>query len=269
MFYFLLNFRPRTRTVGCNSMSVHSVSVSCGTVEPSLMKTSLKGITIEPSNEQQNLRVTTIKGITIAPTSEDQNLKMTAVKGITIAPSASPERELRSDVPLLSLRDMNKQPIVRTNATQTYSPSTHQQGTQASPAVINKATDANDLIRLVHKTSMTEVAQKRDQIVHTGDLIKVLQIGTNTPHPVMPVTRSTASNTDMINVKSVGINVETSMETIPNNQGNLSLNNLSKIPRPSPMAQRKFVRQDTFTVSTMIPVETPPVRECPAEAALK
>lgn len=233
------------------------------------MKTALSGITIAP--EEKNLMKTTIAGITIAP--EEQQLMTTSIKGITIAPSKPIEQEMKPEVPSaasLSLRDMNKLPVTRTSATQTFGVSTQQQGTQSSPIVINKATDSTDLVRLVHKTSMTEVSQKRDQIVHTGDLIKVLQAGTNTPPPVVAVTRSTACNTNSVLVKSVGVNCETSqLEGTQNHLGNsLMVNSSSKIPRPSPMAQRKFVRQETFTVSTGSGNENA-VKECPAEALWK
>jgi hypothetical protein len=189
----------------------------------------------------------------------------TTIKGITIAPQSKQQPELMErQSSSLSLKDMSKAPITRTSATQTLSPTRNQQGTQFSPLVTSKATDSNDLIRLVHKFANTEVSQKRDQIVHTGDLVKVQQIGTNTPPPVFAITRSTASNTNLVTVKSVGVNCEQTQ----NSMESLSLNHLgtsSKIPRPSPMAQRKFVRQDTFTVST----SPPEVKECPAEKLLK
>lgn len=158
---------------------------------------------------------------------------------------------------------MNKSPAQKTSATQTMHPLMHQQATQSSPIVINKATDSTDLIRLVHKMSMTEVSQKRDQMVHTADLVKISQTGTNTPTPVVPLTRSTASNTSAVDVKSVGINCETQFESlgIPIHQGT------SKIPRPSPILnQKKFTRQETFTVSTKSSMSDEDiVRECPVE----
>ena len=198
----------------------------------------------------------TVEGITIAPV-------LPSVKEPVKDTKEPPKRELSS----LSLRDMNKLPVTRTNATQTLNPLMHQQATQYSPAVINKATDSNDLIRSVHKMSMTEVAQTRDQMAHTGDLIKVLQIGTNTPPPVVPLTRSTASNTTTLLVKSVGTNSDATIEHVQNQSGSLSVNNSSKIPRPSPSAQRKFARQDTFTVAKQS--EEAKMKECPAEALLK
>lgn len=196
---------------------------------------------------------------------------ITTIKGITISPStAVAPLEAAESAPLLSLKDMNKLPVNRSSATQTFNPITHQQATQSTPSVTNKATDSNDLIRLVHKLSMTEVAQKRDQIVHTADLIKFQQIGTNTPPPPIPLMRTTASNTNLITTKSVGVNSDNQAEmfnvgTVMNHQGVSS-----KIPRPSPMAQRKFVRQETFTVnSTSAPIEDDLVKECPAEKLWK
>lgn len=193
---------------------------------------------------------------------EEQNLMMTTIKGITISPSTvSNQQSVEQSIASLSLKDLNKLPIVRTSATQTLNPSMHQQATQYSPVVTSKATDSNDLIRVVHKLSMTEVSPKRDQMVHTGDLVKLQQMGTNTPPQLVAITRSTASNTNSITVKSVGTNCESQTENL-----NLSLNQIgSKIPRPSPMAQRKFVRQETFTVSS----NQSEVKECPAEKLLK
>lgn len=194
---------------------------------------------------------------------------VTFVKGITIAPSApttpTPDLIVQPEVPSLSLKDMNKLPIQRTSSTQTHHHAVHQQGTQASPLVVNKATDANDLIRLAHKMSQSETPQKRDQMVHTKDLVKQHQIGTNTPPVVVPITRSTASNTAAVTTKTVGVNCETQSETLG---VSLNLQGNSKIPRPSPMAQRKFVRQETFTVAKK-PAEENSVMECPAEALLK
>lgn len=192
---------------------------------------------------------------------EEQNLMMTTIKGITIPPSTVPNQQptIEPTVASLSLKDMNKLPVVRTSATQTLNPLMHQQATQYSPLVTSKATDSNDLIRVVHKLSMTEVSPKRDQMVHTGDLVKVQQTGTNTPATPVATTRTTASNTNSVTLKSVGTNCEHQTENL-----NLSVNqigNSSKIPRPSPMAQRKFVRQDTYTV--------PMNQECPAEKLLK
>jgi hypothetical protein len=229
--------KVQTRSIGCGSTGKQMREISCGTEEPNLMMTMIKGITISPST--------------------------VANKTVEIIPTASP----------LSLKDMNKLPITRTSATQTFNPLTHNQTTQSSPNVTHKATDSNDLIRLVHKNSMTEVAQKRDQIVHTSDLIKFQQAGTNTPPPVVPITRSTASNTNLITVKSVGINCETQSEPT----SNLSLNHIgngSKIPRPmpqpSPNTQRKvFVRQETFTVAKSPPPQINFMQECPAEKMLK
>ena len=211
---------------------------------------------------------------------------VTFVKGITIAPS-TPVSPIQvpvnlPEVPSLSLKDMNKLPIQRTSATQTQHSLVHQQGTQFSPSVVNKATDANDLIRLVHKMSQSEVPQKRDQMVHTKDLVELNQIGTNTPPVVVPTTRSTASNTSAIFTKNVGVNCEyvpESLGTVLSQRESvrealgIGLSQLgngnggSKIPRPSPMAQRKFVRQETFTVKK--PAEDDDAKECPAEMLLK
>lgn len=167
----------------------------------------------------------------------------------------------------LSLKDMNKSPISRTSTTQTSSPLMQPQATQSNPSVTNKATDSNDLVRLVHKMSMTEIPSKRDQIVHTADLIVVHQTGTNTPTlGVTPLMRSTASNTNLISVKSIGVNpCEQQVELMGNN-----IVNSSKIPRPSPMSQRKFMRQETFTVTTNnLPAYSDTIKECPAERLFK
>lgn len=196
---------------------------------------------------------------------------MTTITGITIAPSeilpAAQASVTLLETPSLSLKDMNKLPVHRTSATQTQNPVTNQQATQYSPTVINKATDSNDLIRLAHKISMTEGSAKRDQMVHTGDLIKLNQTGTNTPPAPVAITRSTASNTITVDVKSVGVNSENLIDThgtLLSHQGS------SRIPRPNAVGQRKFMRQETFTVSDQ-PETTDEqvIRECPAEQMLK
>lgn len=192
---------------------------------------------------------------------------MTMIKGITISSSSATSVQEPQMTTPLSLKDMNKSPISRTSTTQTSSPLMQPQATQSNPSVTNKATDSNDLVRLVHKMSMTEIPSKRDQIVHTADLIVVHQTGTNTPTlGVTPLMRSTASNTNLISVKSIGVNpCEQQVELMGNN-----IVNSSKIPRPSPMSQRKFMRQETFTVTTNnLPAYSDTIKECPAERLFK
>lgn len=221
-------------------LRIKTRSIASGTVSPSSRNAS-------SGTDEPNLMVTIVKGINITAT----------------APAQVPVEQ--PDVPSLSLKDMNKLPVQRSSATQTQIPLVHQQATQSTISVTNKATDSNDLVRLVHKLSQSEVTLKRDQMSHTKDLLQVHQTGTNTPPVVVPITRSTASNTLAVTTKNVGVNCETQMETLTtglNQQGN------SKIPRPSPMAQRKFVRQDTFTVSKK-PLEENTVKQCPAEMLLK
>lgn len=192
---------------------------------------------------------------------------MTMIKGITISSSSATSVQEPQMTTPLSLKDMNKSPISRTSTTQTSSPLMQPQATQSNPSVTNKATDSNDLVRLVHIMSMTEIPSKRDQIVHTADLIVVHQTGTNTPTlGVTPLMRSTASNTNLISVKSIGVNpCEQQVELMGNN-----IVNSSKIPRPSPMSQRKFMRQETFTVTTNnLPAYSDTIKECPAERLFK
>lgn len=222
-----LFLRPKLRTIGCNPIVPQTSDSSCGT--------------------------------------DSQPLTMTLVEGITIA--STTDQPPNKDALSLSLKDMNKLPITRTNGTQTLHLLMHNQTTQSSPSVINKATDSNDLIRVIHRTSMTENPQKRDQNVHTGDLITVLQAGTNTPPPLLPITRTTASNTATVIVKSVGINCDPQSEASAINL----FGNSSKIPRPSPLPQRKFVRQETFTVSSTQSKDDDDeiFKQCPAEALLK
>lgn len=193
----------------------------------------------------------------------------TKIEGITIDPAVNDTETPRASEPTsLSLRDMNRSPATRTNGTQTLNTLTNQQGTQSTPMVINKATDSNDLIRLAHKTSNTELCQKRDQMVHTADLIRVTQTGTNTPQKVILTSRSIASNTNAITVKSIGVNCETQVEL--NGSALAHSSSASKIPRPSPTPQRKFQRQETFTVSKIPTLDkAPDTLKCPAEMMLK
>lgn len=182
------------------------------------------------------------------------------MKGITIEPTTTVSAEKVSLVPALSLQDMNKAPVSRTSATQTLNPSYLQKATQSVPLLNNKATDSADLIRTAHKQSMTNVTEKRDQIVHTSDLVKVTQVGTNTPAVASQSKRTTASNTTSVDQRSVGVSCKLQSDVVESTPVTLAA--LSKIPRPSPSVERKFVRQETFTV-----LSAP--QECPAEKLLK
>lgn len=115
--------------------------------------------------------------------------------------------------------------------------------TQVSPQATSKSTDSADLIKTVHRSAGTEVVLKKDQIVHTDDLIKVHNSSTNTVAPKEVQKRTTACNTTVVNVKSVGVNCEEVLVPLSTS------GSASKIPRPSPGVQRKFVRQETFTVN--------------------
>lgn len=189
------------------------------------------------------------------------HLMMTLVKGITIEPVITiPPQEKISSVPSLSLQDMSKTPVARSSATQTLNPSMQPKSTQSAPLLISKATDSIDLIRLAHKQSMTNVLEKRDQMVYTSDLVKVSQVGTNTAPVSAPSMRSTACNTTSVDQRCVGITCK--IQSDPIESAPVTLANLSRIPRPSPVGERKFVRQETFTVSQSS-------QECPAEKLLK
>lgn len=115
--------------------------------------------------------------------------------------------------------------------------------TQVSPQATSKSTDSTDLIRTIHRSAGTEVVLKKDQNVHTDDLIKVHNTSTNTIAPKEVQKRTTACNTTAVDVKSVGVNCEEVILPLSTS------GSASKIPRPSPSVQRKFVRQETFTVN--------------------
>lgn len=196
----------------------------------------------------------------VSSSTDKPHLVMSLVKGITIDPVVSESEEKAVTLSSLSLQDMNKSPMSRSNATQTINPGMQQKGIQSTPILNNKATDSNDLIRLAHKLSMTQATEKRDQNVHTVDLIKVNQIGTNTAQLPIPSTRTTACNTISADKRTVGINCIIQSEVVESSPANSNV--ASKIPRPNSVEHRKFVRQETFTLPS-------PSQECPAEKLLK
>jgi hypothetical protein len=93
---------------------------------------------------------------------------------------------------------------------------------------------------------------KRDQTVNTSDLIKTQNIATNTLAEPKVTKRTTSSNTEAVPTKTIGVNYEPVIEPSSSKEG--MKEHTSKIPRPSPSVQRKFTRQDTFTVNTIAPV---------------
>jgi hypothetical protein len=177
--------------------------------------------------------------------------------------------QLNASTSFLSLQDMAKPPTTRSNSTQTQKIQTYtrDQSTQFAPSSTNKSTESYDLIKVAHKPSMTEIVHKCEQSVNTSDLIKVTQTGVNTDAPPIVHKKSASTNTSQIIVKSVGIITDQIQET-PSAANKIVNQPIlpSKIPRHqpnSPNTNRKFTRQDTFTVSSNLIAKEQ--QECPAE----
>lgn len=188
---------------------------------------------------------------------ENLNLVTSHIEGVSIPSTMTTSTDMNASTSFLSLQDMAKPPTTRSNSTQTQKIQLQlrDQSTQFSPSITNKSTESNDLIKVSHKPSMTEIVHKHDQSVNTSDLIKTTQTGINTDAAPVIHRKSASTNTSQVIVKSVGIVTEDNKLTLP-----------SRIPRhqpSSPNANRKFQRQDTFTVSTNL--QTKEEQECPAE----
>lgn len=148
---------------------------------------------------------------------------------------------------------------------------------QSSTSSVSRTTDTADLIKTRHQTAMTERTARKDQQSTTQDLVKLRDYGINTTKQettAKPQLRTSAANTDRIETKTIGVTCKVTASVDPADD--------SKIPRPSalfsPTSQRKFVRQNTFTVTTKgttkipSPIKTPEAVEkqiCPAEALLR
>lgn len=180
---------------------------------------------------------------------DEPHLVITATKSINIEAQPTIDESVSSSTSSLSLKDMSKLPITRNNTTQTTQGAVHHQMIQVTPYGCNKGTDSIDLIRTVHRATGTELIYKKDQTVNTSDLIRTQNSATNTIAEPKVTKRTTSSNTDAIIQKTIGVNYEPVLESSSSN-GSMT----SKIPRPSPSVQRKFNRQDTFTVSTTAPI---------------
>lgn len=210
---------------------------------------------------------------------ENLNLVTSLIEGVsipsTIMETSTSSDQLNASTSFLSLQDMAKPPTTRSNSTQTQKLQTYtrDQSTQFMPSSSNKSTESDDLIRVAHKPSMTEIVHKCEQSVNTSDLIKVTQTGVNTDALPIVHKKSASTNTSQLIVKSVGIITDQVQEPTTPTAVNRTLNLPilpSKIPRHqpnSPNTNRKFTRQDTFTVATsnLPTLPTKEQQECPAE----
>ena len=183
---------------------------------------------------------------------DEQHLVMTPTKVINIEAQPAIVDPVTSNIPSVSLKDLVKPPVTRHNTTQTTQGAVNHQMIQVTPYGCNKGTDSIDLIRTVHRATGTEMIYKRDQTVNTSDLIKTQNIATNTLAEPKVTKRTTSSNTEAVTTKTIGVNYEPVLE--PSSSKESMKEHTSKIPRPSPSVQRKFTRQDTFTVNTIAPV---------------
>lgn len=239
-------------------------------------------------------------------------MNVTVIKPINIEPEVPSIVEKPSGVSLKSITDfqnarsqsfslenteMRPQKKARSVVTQTTSPTQQSISTQHAPtaetrstqststitSLACKATDTSDLITSKNKQQNTERPLIKEQACHTRDLIKCHDSSTNTHKEPVNEIRSTATNTEIVTSKSIGLNCDIE---VPRHAPK-SLDDITRIPRPqnfSPQGQRKFVRQNTFTVTkqtTKIPSPTssqlqfgslPPggdFHSCPVEALLK
>ena len=180
---------------------------------------------------------------------DEPHLVMTPTKVINIESQPVLVDPITSSISSISLKDMAKPPVTRHNTTQTTQGAVNHQMIQVTPYGCNKSTDSIDLIRTVHRAIGTEMIFKRDQNVNTSDLVKTQNIATNTLAEPKVTKRTTSSNTEAVVTKTIGVNYEPAIEPSSSRESMTS-----KIPRPSPSVQRKFTRQDTFTINTMAPV---------------
>ncbi|XP_070508383.1 KN motif and ankyrin repeat domain-containing protein 2 isoform X2 [Chironomus tepperi] len=191
--------------------------------------------------------------VTNASSSTDEpHLVMTPTKVINIDAQSAIADPIPSTLPSVSLKDLAKPPVTRHNTTQTTQGAVQHQMVQVTPYGCNKGTDSIDLVRTVNRATGTEMIYKRDQTVNTSDLIKTQNTATNTTVEPQVTKRTTSSNTEAVPTKTIGINYEPVIE--PSSSKESMKEYTSKIPRPSPSVQRKFTRQDTFTVNTIAPV---------------
>lgn len=251
--------RKATITVGTQMEAIIQRSISVGSMQVSQRECATeteeiltKHVACETNEPHLMMTLTPVKAIDILPsipvpvTAVGQTISLkdiTATQPIKTTRSTSSQTQ---PAPIMIQQSVQNVPKCETRATQS---------TFTNASVLSKATDTQNLTRSIHKMSMTDIVQHRDQISHTLDLIRVHAIGTNTPSPIEPMMRSTASNTNTVHVKSVAI------------QGEIDLHATSKIPRPSPGNVRKFTRQDTFTVQKS--PEPEEIQECPAEKLLR
>lgn len=178
------------------------------------MRRAMVSVGIQHTEEKKLQRDVGVEAIASVKNSssatDDVHLMLSAIEGITI----EPEMQDSATGSTLSLKDLSKAPVTRNNMTQTNQGSVNHQSVQATPYGHHKCTDSVDLVRTINRATGTEMIYKKDQNCHTADLIKVNNVSVNTvPEPVV-IKRTTASNTDMKNVKSVGVNVEIGGSTI-------------------------------------------------------
>ncbi|KAL7014324.1 hypothetical protein ACKWTF_015862 [Chironomus riparius] len=183
---------------------------------------------------------------------DEQHLVMSTTNVINIEAQPAIVEPIISQTPTVSLKDLAKTPTTRHNTTQTTQGAVNHQMIQVTPYGCNKATDSIDLVRTVHRATGTEMIYKRDQTVNTSDLIKTQHTATNTLAEPKVTKRTTSSNTEAVATKTIGVNYEPVLE--PSSSKESMKEHTSKIPRPSPSVQRKFTRQETFTVNTIAPV---------------
>ena len=269
--------------------------VSVGTQFTFVNNRSVATTTMEITVPKPVMNVTVIKPINIEP----EVISVTEKQSSVSLKSITDFQNTRSQSFSLENTEMRPQKKARSVVTQTTSPTQQSISTQHAPtaetrstqststitSLACKATDTGDLITSKNKQQNTEMPLIKEQACHTRDLIKCHDSSTNTHKEPVCEIRSTATNTEVVSSKSIGLNCDIEIHK----HAPKSLDENTRIPRPhnfSPQGQRKFVRQNTFTVTkttSKIPSPTtsssllqfgslPPggnFHNCPVEALLK
>lgn len=269
--------------------------VSVGTQFTFVNNRSVSTTTMEVIVPKRVMNVTVIKPINIEP---EVPSVVDKPSGVSLK-SITDFQNTRSQSFSLENTEMRPQKKARSVVTQTTSPTQQSISTQHAPtaetrstqststitSLACKGTDTGDLITSRNKQQNTDRPLIKEQSCHTRDLIKCHDSSTNTHKPPISENRSTATNTEIVLSKSIGLNCDIEVHKYAPK----SLDEITRIPRPqnfSPQGQRKFVRQNTFTVTkttTKIPSPTssssqlqfgslPPggdFHSCPVEALLK
>lgn len=264
-------------SVGTQFTFVNNRSVSTTTMESNVPKPVMNVTVIKPINIEPEVPIVMEKplGVSLKSITDFQNT------------GSLDNTEMRSQKKARSVVTQTTSPTQQSVSTQ-HVPTAETRSTQSTSTTTSlacKATDTCDLITSENKQQNTERPSIKEQACHTRDLIRYHDSSTNTHKQPVREIRSTATNTETVSTKAIGLNCDIEIYK----HAPKSLDEITRIPRPqnfSPQVQRKFVRQNTFTVTkttTKIPSPTsssshllfgslPPgddFHSCPVEALMK